>query len=145
MQPSATLAFDYAAFAHGAGLSLSKLVREITARAKAAKDLSAAPSAKLAQAVREMVVAIPWGHRVNLLARIAKPAQRLFYLQATARFGGSRNVLLNQIAEALRASAYVSVAMHSRKAPSIVADKLRAIRFMVHTPRPSKQAPPVPQ
>jgi hypothetical protein len=26
--------------------------------------------------------------------------------------------------------------MHSSKAPSIVADKLRAIRFMVHTPHP---------
>lgn len=44
-----------------------------------------------------MVIAIPWGHHVNLLAKIQQPAQRLYYLQATARFGWSRNVLLNQI------------------------------------------------
>ena len=44
-----------------------------------------------------MVVAIPWGHHVNLLAKIAQPAQRLYYLQATARFGWSRNALVNQI------------------------------------------------
>jgi predicted nuclease of restriction endonuclease-like (RecB) superfamily len=53
--------------------------------------------AKLSQAVREMVVAIPWGHHVNLLAKIQQSAQRLYYLQATARFGWSRHVLLNQI------------------------------------------------
>jgi len=52
--------------------------------------------------VREIVVAIPWGHHVNLLARIKPPAQRLYYLQATARFGWSRNVLLNQ----MKAQAY---------------------------------------
>ncbi len=76
---------------------LSQLVRETAPRAKAARGLLGAPSTKLAQAVREMVVAIPWGHHVNLLAKIERPAQRLYYLQATARFGWSRNVLLNQI------------------------------------------------
>ena len=44
----------------------------------------------LSQAVREMVVAIPWGHHVNLLAKIEDPAQRPYYLQATAGFGWSR-------------------------------------------------------
>ncbi len=44
-----------------------------------------------------MVVAVPWGHHVNLLAKIQQPAQRLYCLQATAQFGWSRNVLLNQI------------------------------------------------
>lgn len=34
---------------------------------------------------------------MNLLAKIEQPAQRLYYLQGTARFGWSRNVLLNQI------------------------------------------------
>jgi predicted nuclease of restriction endonuclease-like (RecB) superfamily len=76
---------------------LSQLVRESLPRGKAAKRLPAARSAKLSQAVREMVVAIPWGHHVNLIARIEQPAQRLYYLQATARFGWSRDVLLNQI------------------------------------------------
>ena len=68
---------------------LSHLVRETAPRTKAAKGLPAAPSATLAQAVREMVIAIPWGHHVNLLAKIEQPTQRLYYLQATARSAGA--------------------------------------------------------
>lgn len=51
----------------------------------------------LSQAVRELVSAVPWGHFVNVLHRITDPAARLYYLRATAQFGWSRNVLLNQI------------------------------------------------
>jgi predicted nuclease of restriction endonuclease-like (RecB) superfamily len=51
----------------------------------------------LAQAVRELATAVPWGHHVLLLGRIKSPPELLYYLQATARFGWSRNVLLNQI------------------------------------------------
>ena len=51
----------------------------------------------LSQAVRELVASIPWGHHANVLAKVADPAARLYYLQATARLGWSRNVLLNQI------------------------------------------------
>jgi predicted nuclease of restriction endonuclease-like (RecB) superfamily len=76
---------------------LAQLVRETKPRHRVAKALPATTSTKLAQAVREMVVAIPWGHHINLPAKIQQPAQRLYYLQATARFGWSRNVLLNQI------------------------------------------------
>jgi predicted nuclease of restriction endonuclease-like (RecB) superfamily len=47
--------------------------------------------------VREWVAAIPWGHHINLLATIKEPAVRIYYLRATAQFGWSRNVLLNQI------------------------------------------------
>ncbi len=52
---------------------------------------------KLSQAVRELVAAVPWGHHANALARLTAPAARLFYLRATAQFGWSRAVLLNQI------------------------------------------------
>lgn len=56
---------------------------------------------KLSQAVRdavmELVASIPWGHHANLLAKLTDPAARLYYLRATAQFGWSRNVLLNQI------------------------------------------------
>lgn len=51
----------------------------------------------LAKAVREMAASVPWGHHVLMLGRIADPASRLYYLRATARFGWTRNVLLNQI------------------------------------------------
>ncbi len=51
----------------------------------------------LSQAVRELVAAVPWGHHVELLKKVKAPAARLYYLRATAAFGWSRNVLLNQI------------------------------------------------
>jgi hypothetical protein len=52
---------------------------------------------KLAQAVRELVAHVPWGHHVYMLGRVADPAARLYYLRATAQFGWSRKILLNQI------------------------------------------------
>ncbi len=51
----------------------------------------------LSQAVRELATTVPWGHHTNHLAKIDDSATRLYYLAATARFGWSRNVLLNQI------------------------------------------------
>jgi predicted nuclease of restriction endonuclease-like (RecB) superfamily len=38
-----------------------------------------------------------WGHHVELLKKVKTPAARRYYLRATARFGWTRNVLLNQI------------------------------------------------
>ena len=59
----------------------------------------AAPAQRpiLAQAVRELLTAVPWGHHVLLLGRIKSPPELFYYLRATARFGWSRNVLLNQL------------------------------------------------
>ena len=51
----------------------------------------------LAQLVRDFVSVVPWGHHVLMLGRMKSPAEHLWYLRATARFGWSRNVLLNQI------------------------------------------------
>ncbi|MDP9919053.1 putative nuclease of restriction endonuclease-like (RecB) superfamily [Variovorax boronicumulans] len=79
---------------------LAQLVRESgrdIPRPRGSRSLAAARQSELAQAVREMVEAVPWGHHVNLLSKLDDPAKRLFYLKATARFGWSRNVLLNQI------------------------------------------------
>jgi predicted nuclease of restriction endonuclease-like (RecB) superfamily len=75
---------------------LSQLVREDVRPSRTGRSPSLR-SKKLSQLVREMVAAVPWGHHVNLLAKIEQPAQRAYYLQATARFGWTRNVLLNQI------------------------------------------------
>ncbi len=52
--------------------------------------------------LQQLVAEIPWGHNRLILDKITDPAARLYYLQATARFGWSRNVLLNQI----KANAY---------------------------------------
>lgn len=46
---------------------------------------------------RQAVAEIPWGHHLLILNKVENPPACLYYLRATARFGWSRNVLLNQI------------------------------------------------
>jgi predicted nuclease of restriction endonuclease-like (RecB) superfamily len=71
---------------------LAQFVRELNRQGKPAPK-----GETLSQLVREMVAAVPWGHHANALAKLADPSARLYYLRATAHFGWSRNVLLNQI------------------------------------------------
>lgn len=52
---------------------------------------------KSIQVLRQLVAEIPWGHHLLILNKLTAPAARLWYLRATASFGWSRNVLLNQI------------------------------------------------
>ena len=47
--------------------------------------------------LRQAVAEIPWGQHLTILNKVTDPAARLYYLRATAQFGWSRNVLLNQI------------------------------------------------
>ena len=47
--------------------------------------------------LRQAVAEIPWGQNLLILNKLTNSAARLYYLRATARFGWSRNVLLNQI------------------------------------------------
>ena len=51
----------------------------------------------LAQLVPELLCPIPWGHHIEIIKKIKSATARLWYLRATAQFGWSRNVLLNQI------------------------------------------------
>jgi len=44
-----------------------------------------------------LLAAVPWGQNLLILKKVPDPAARLYYLRATAQFGWSRNVLLNQI------------------------------------------------
>jgi predicted nuclease of restriction endonuclease-like (RecB) superfamily len=60
------------------------------------------PVAKLedgdaARFLQQVAAEIPWGQNLLILNKLTDPAARLWYLRATARFGWSRNVLLNQI------------------------------------------------
>ena len=60
------------------------------------------PVAKLTETtviefLQQLVAEIPWGQNLLILNRIPDSAARLYYLRATARFGWSRNVLINQI------------------------------------------------
>ena len=54
------------------------------------------------QFLRQLVAEITWGQNLLILNKLTDPAACFWYLRATARFGWSRNVLLNQI----KASAY---------------------------------------
>ena len=45
----------------------------------------------------QLVAAIPWGHHILILNKTPDFSERLYYLRATAQFGWTRNVLLNQI------------------------------------------------
>ncbi len=61
------------------------------------KDAVSDPAEILAQAVRELAAAVPWGHHIELLKKIKDPTARLYYLRATAQCGWSRRVLMLQI------------------------------------------------
>jgi predicted nuclease of restriction endonuclease-like (RecB) superfamily len=52
---------------------------------------------KVMEFLPQVVAEIPWGHHRLILDKITDPAALLYYLRATARFGWSRNILLNQI------------------------------------------------
>ena len=47
--------------------------------------------------LQQLVAEIPWGHNILILNKISDFDARLYYLRATAQFGWTRNVLLNQI------------------------------------------------
>ncbi|MBT9311321.1 PDDEXK nuclease domain-containing protein [Leptothoe kymatousa] len=47
--------------------------------------------------LQQLVGEIPWGHNILIMQRIKDEAARHYYLEATARLGWTRNVLLNQI------------------------------------------------
>jgi predicted nuclease of restriction endonuclease-like (RecB) superfamily len=47
--------------------------------------------------ILDLLAAVPWGQNLLILKKTTDPAARLYYLRVTARFGWSRNVLLNQI------------------------------------------------
>ena len=47
--------------------------------------------------LQQLAAEIPWGHHMLLMDRIPDAKARLYYLRATAQFGWTRSVLLNQI------------------------------------------------
>ncbi|MFH1283024.1 MAG: PDDEXK nuclease domain-containing protein [bacterium] len=47
--------------------------------------------------LQQLVREIPWGHNIVIFHRVKSEKEREYYIQATAKMGWSRNVLLNQI------------------------------------------------
>jgi predicted nuclease of restriction endonuclease-like (RecB) superfamily len=52
--------------------------------------------------LQQLVAEIPWGHNILIFTKVKDGKAREYYLKSAAKFGWSRNVLLNQI----RANAY---------------------------------------
>ena len=62
------------------------------------RQVTARPTALQAiEFLQQLVAEIPWGQNLLILNKLTGPAAHIYYLRATARFGWSRNVLLNQI------------------------------------------------
>jgi len=56
-----------------------------------------AANPNLEQLVQDLLAPVPWGHHVEVLKKVKAAPERLYYLRATAQFGWTRAVLLNQI------------------------------------------------
>ncbi len=76
---------------------LRQPVAELATDIKRPQPAAEPADAETVSFLQQLVAEIPWGHNLLLLNKLTAPAARLYYLRATARFGWSRNVLLNQI------------------------------------------------
>jgi predicted nuclease of restriction endonuclease-like (RecB) superfamily len=97
--------------AYADGTIWRQLVAKLAARAEAENGeirrqavakLQKSDAGTLSGFPPQLLAEIPWGHNLLILNKLTDPAARLYYLRATAQFGWSRNVLLNQI----KANAY---------------------------------------
>jgi predicted nuclease of restriction endonuclease-like (RecB) superfamily len=71
---------------------LGQPVPEMASRKEIAEN-----AVTLSQAARELLLRVPWGQHLLILKKVTAVTARLYYLRATAQFGWSRDVLLNQI------------------------------------------------
>lgn len=76
---------------------LRQPVAELAASKKWLQPVAKLTKVTVAEFLQQLVAEIPWGQNLLILNKLTDPATRLWYLQATARFGWTRNVLLNQI------------------------------------------------
>jgi predicted nuclease of restriction endonuclease-like (RecB) superfamily len=76
---------------------LRQPVAELQQDAKRLQPVAKLTATSVIEFLRQLVAEIPWGQNLLILNKLTDPAARLWYLRATARFGWSRNVLLNQI------------------------------------------------
>jgi len=95
------LFYTDAHFLDEAARTLSKIINNPNLQQLVAEfrilPLEIAPSEAVIPFLRRLVAEIPWGQNLVIINKVATPQGSLWYLQATARFGWTRNVLLNQI------------------------------------------------
>jgi predicted nuclease of restriction endonuclease-like (RecB) superfamily len=76
---------------------LEQPVQEPSARDLRHSGTGLAANPNLEQLVQDILTPVPWGHHVEILKKVKAAPERLYYLRATAQFGWTRAVLLNQI------------------------------------------------
>ena len=76
---------------------LEQLVQEMQSQRLESPEADVREAVFLEQLVQEILSPVPWGHLVEIVKKVKVPRERLYYLRATAQFGWTRNVLLNQI------------------------------------------------
>lgn len=83
---------------HGGGRQiLRQAVAELGGDKKWPQAAAEITESKAIEFLQQLVAEIPWGQNLLILNKLATPAAHFYYLRATAQFGWSRNVLLNQI------------------------------------------------
>jgi len=76
---------------------LEQPVQELPNRDLPQSGTGLAANPNLEQLVQDILTPVPWGHHVEILKKVKAAPERLYYLHATAQFGWTRAVLLNQI------------------------------------------------
>lgn len=76
---------------------LRQPVAELAVSTKRLQPVAKMPDSTRREFLRQLVAEIPWGQHLLILNKLTAPAARLWYLRATAQFGWTRSVLLNQI------------------------------------------------
>lgn len=62
------------------------------------KDADSVPPVSHLEALKQLIMEVPWGHNILILQKVKNVAARIFYLQMTIKNKYSRAVLLHQIA-----------------------------------------------
>jgi predicted nuclease of restriction endonuclease-like (RecB) superfamily len=79
------------------GQILRQAVAELSEDTKRLRAAAEFTESKGIELLRQLVAEVPWGQNLLILNKLSDSNARLYYLRATAQFGWSRNVLLNQI------------------------------------------------
>jgi predicted nuclease of restriction endonuclease-like (RecB) superfamily len=70
----------------------------------------------------ELLLAVPWGHHAELMAKVKEPASRHWYMQAAVQHGWSRSVLLMQIESAAHLRVGRSTSNFAQRLPAPESD-----------------------
>jgi predicted nuclease of restriction endonuclease-like (RecB) superfamily len=73
----------------------------------------------------ELILALPWGHHAELMAKVKEPATRQWYMQAAIAHGWSRNILVMQIETSAHARLGRTTSNFTRRLPPPDSDLAR--------------------